>query len=86
MSYLFSTSLHYLQRYGVDLVVKPGVLLQTIFKVHQQCSEVCPSQIQGEVLSTLWKTKQKMSLLIICFYTIQFNLFMDTLCVFNFSV
>ena len=56
MSYLFSSSLHYLQRYCVDLMVKSSVLS---FKVHHHRSEVCSSQIQSKVLSMLWKNTRK---------------------------
>ncbi len=76
MSHLFSSSLHYLQWYGVELMVKPCVLLQTCFKVHQQCSEVCCSQIQGKVLSMFWNNtykKKKNHILIIICDIIQFN-------------
>lgn len=53
--YLLSSSLHYLQWYSIDLMMQSCVLLQARFKVHQQCSKVCSSQIQGEILSMFWK-------------------------------
>lgn len=56
-SYIFSRSLHDLQWYSVDLVVESCVLLQTFLKLHQQCSEVGSSQIQGKVSSILFKIK-----------------------------
>lgn len=60
-SNLFTSALHDLLWYGVDLMVKSYIMLQSFFKVNQQCSEVCSSQIQGKVLSLFWKNTKKIS-------------------------
>lgn len=69
-SYIFSSSLHYLQGDGVDLMIESWGLVQTSLKLHQQSSEVGPSQIKGKVFSSLldkkikWKKKNEMNKII----------------------
>lgn len=57
VSHLFSCSLHYLQRYGVDFMVKPCVVLKAFLEFDQHSSEVGSSQIQSKIFSTLWLKK-----------------------------
>lgn len=57
VSHLFSCSLHYLQRYSVDFMVKPCVVLKAFLEFDQHSSEVGSSQIQSKIFSTLWLKK-----------------------------
>lgn len=59
VSHLFSCSLHYLQRYGVDFMVKPCVVLKAFLEFDQHSSEVGSSQIQSKIFSMLWLKKKK---------------------------
>lgn len=54
LSHLLSSSLHYLQRNGINLMVKLGFMS---FESHKHSSEVCPSEIQSKVISIFWSTK-----------------------------